>query len=176
MSVENAMDSKTFSIIEAAAGRSYPNKDVVIYLDHEAAYQASLIEEKIAYERDSDKVNALDEEIQVLREKIVESELTVHMRGTSRGVRRQIEKRSRKVDDTDRAEFLTHENVAAHIIRVTDHEGNVDEHLFTGEEVQTLFDTLPDESVTKLLNAMNELTFEAMYFDSAVSADFLSRR
>lgn len=176
MSVENAMDSKTFSIIEAAAGRSYPNKDVVIYLDHEAAYQASLIEEKIAYERDSDKVNALDEEIQVLREKIVESELTVHMRGTSRGVRRQIEKRSRKVDDADRAEFLTHENVAAHIIRVTDHEGNVDEHLFTGEEVQTLFDTLPDESVTKLLNAMNELTFAAMYFDSAVSADFLSRR
>lgn len=175
MSVENAMDKKTFSIIEAAAGRSYPNKDVVIYLDHEAAYQASLLETKIAYERDSSKVDALDEEIAAFREKVIASELTLHMRGTSRGVRRQIAKRAKKVDEDDRAEYLTHENVAAHLIRVTDHEGNVDEHLFTGEEIETLFDTIPDESVTKIINAMNELTFEALYFDNAVSADFLSK-
>lgn len=173
--VQDAMAEGTFDVLDAAKGRSYPSKDVKIYTDAESAYLATLLEERIAEEEDPEKVNELDAQRSALRDKVLASEQIWHLRGIDRRVRRQAEKSAKKrgdTDDADQAEWVMFGYLAGMLIRVTASNGAVQEKLWTTQDIADIVDALPDESVSALLNAVNELVFGGLRFDALVSADF----
>lgn len=172
-------DVKTFSVLDAAKGSSYPSDDVTVYTNQKAAHQIARLEFEINETDDDARVNELDAQIAVLRDEVLASQLTFHMRGISPGTRTAVQQqvKERKFgEDTDgRTRFSNAAYLAAHIVRVTNAEGAVDERVFEADEVVELVKALPDESVEDLYEKMQELTFRAAYFDAAVSADFLSK-
>lgn len=172
-------DVKTFSVIDAAKGTAYPTKDVTVFTDQDTAFKIALLEFEASETDDDDEVNAIDAQIEALREKIKETALTFHMRGISRGMRIAVEqeiKEKKFGEDTDgRIRYSNAAHLAAHIIRVTNAQGAVDERVFSTDDALELVASLPDESTDKLFHTMQELTFQAAYFDAAVSADFLSK-
>lgn len=173
--VADAMAEGTFDVLDAAKGRSYPSKDVTIYTDAESAYEATIIEDLIAEEPDSDKVNELDAQRSELRDKVLASAQTWHLRGIDRRVRRAAEKAARKktdADDEEKAEWLTYGYLAGLLVRVTSATGSVQEKLWTTQDVADILDSLPDECVSTLVDAVNELVFGGLRFDALVSADF----
>lgn len=170
----------TFDVLAAAKGRTYPTKDVTIYTDHEAAHQIAVLERQAndAMHNDDVDIDAIDEQINALREQVKASALTFHMRGIGPGVRTSVEmkiKQTTGLSETERVRLSNASYLAEHIVRVTNAAGAVNEEMWTPEKVSELLDVIPDESAIKLYKAMAELTFQASYFDAAVDADFLSK-
>lgn len=174
--VAAATSEGEFDVLEAAKGRSYPSKDVKVYTDAESAHKAELIEREIASEEDPERVNELDAQRSGLRDKVLASEQIWHLRGIDRRVRRAAEKSARKkadADEEDKAEWQTFGYVAGMLIRVTQSStGKVQEKLWSTQEIADILDTLPDESVRTIINAVNELLFGGLRFDALVTADF----
>lgn len=170
---DRVLNKGTFSIVAAVqgSGTTYPTDDVVVNSDLGTAYEIAKLEKKA--NKPGADINAIDAEIDTLREKMKENSYVFHMRGISPGTRNAIDKEY----PVDKPEGILPHNfamLAAHIVRVTDVEGNVDEHLFTLEDVQNMADWLPDTEFDKIYNKQQELTFQASYIDNAMSADFLS--
>lgn len=175
--IEAATAKGTFSVLDVAKGRGYPQDTVDIYMDHDAAYEAHKIELQIADETDEEIVNLKDQARKILRDRVLASKLTFHMRGvnsgTVEGLQKEAKKKFPEEDDREvRNEWVNDSYLAAHIIKVVDAEGNEDGHKWTAEEAQQLRAYLPAESFLKLRIKQEELTFAAMYFDETVNADF----
>lgn len=180
MSIEEAMAKGTFSVLAAVQKRAYPTADVTVHTDAGTAYEiVALLEESDAPGTTDARVNAIDKKVKALLKELGKSALTFHMRGISQGLSDSISEEAAKAEPDDEEARNIHSNMAhlaAHIVRVTDAEGNVDEHLFTREEADALRGFLPPDEFERIYTKMNELTFQARYFDRAVSADFLSKR
>lgn len=174
--ITDAVSKGKFSVLDVAKGRGYPQDIVDVYTDHEAAFQMHRLEQRIANERDGEKVNALDAERKALKERVKESVLTFHMRGISQGLVEDLQKKADvefiEQDDPAKIHWLNNLYLAHHIISVTNGKNEVDDHRWTSEEIAELKNALPFESSEKLIGLMMELTFAARYFDEAVSADF----
>jgi hypothetical protein len=182
--VEKATAPGTFSVLDAIKGRSYPEDDVTVYTDAAAAYEIRLLEEKIADVEDGNEVNALDAELERLKHRVRDSKMVFHLRGFNRGVIDGIMKQGREKfpwedkllpDPLERGEGARWANayyVAESIIRVTDSQGNVDEHHWDVDEVMALQATLPDDVFEKILDKTIELSFAALFFDQTVTPDF----
>lgn len=172
----DAMNKGTFSVLEVAKGRGYPQDIVDVYLDHDAAFKIHRLEARIASEQDGEKVNALDDERRELVEKVKASRLTFHLRGISEddieAVQKQATEKFGPDESNDKGKWSNGAFLAQHIVSVTNAEGEVDSHKWTADEVVELWKVLPTESFNKLLLLMQELTFAARYFDEAVSTDF----
>lgn len=175
---EALADPKTLNILETIKGRSYPSKDVKVWLDQETIHAIAELENEIAVETDGERVNELDEQIHTLREKVEKTALTFHLRGIDRRTRRQALKRVElllkkgEVDEFDSQFLLGHLNFAAHLIRITDADGGVQEKLWTAEEAEEILDLIPEQGTKDLNDAMDELTFKAARFDAEVTPDF----
>lgn len=175
---EALADPKTLNILETIKGRSYPSKDVKVWLDQETIHAIAELENEIAVETDAERVNELDEQIHTLREKVEKTALTFHLRGIDRRTRRQALKRVElllkkgEVDEFDSQFLLGHLNFAAHLIRITDADGGVQEKLWTAEEAEEILDLIPEQGTKDLNDAMDELTFKAARFDAEVTPDF----
>lgn len=175
---EALADPKTLNILETIKGRSYPSKDVKVWLDQETIHAIAELENEIAVETDGERVNELDEQIHTLREKVEKTSLTFHLRGIDRRTRRQALKRVElllkkgEVDEFDSQFLLGHLNFAAHLIRITDAGGGVQEKLWTAEEAEEILDLIPEQGTKDLNDAMDELTFKAARFDAEVTPDF----
>lgn len=175
---EALADPKTLNILETIKGRSYPSKDVKVWLDQETIHAIAELENEIAVETDGERVNDLDEQIHTLREKVEKTALTFHLRGIDRRTRRQALKRVElllkkgEVDEFDSQFLLGHLNFAAHLIRITDADGGVQEKLWTAEEAEEILDLIPEQGTKDLNDAMDELTFKAARFDAEVTPDF----
>lgn len=175
---EALADPKTLNILETIKGRSYPSKDVKVWLDQETIHAIAELENEIAVETDGERVNELDEQIHNLREKVEKTALTFHLRGIDRRTRRQALKRVElllkkgEVDEFDSQFLLGHLNFAAHLIRITDADGGVQEKLWTAEEAEEILDLIPEQGTKDLNDAMDELTFKAARFDAEVTPDF----
>jgi hypothetical protein len=182
--VTEATNPRTFSVLDAIKSRSYPQDIVTVYTDVNSAYDIHRIEEKIADLTDADQINALDQVIAEFKDKIKASALTFRMRGLPR---EQIDAINDEAhlkfpwtdktapDPVDRGiggEWVNRSFIAAHIVDVTDADGNVDSHKWNADEVAVLRGRLPDESFLALIRLMQELSFAATYFDASVTPDF----
>ena len=181
MSESNAtqVEAKTFDVLGTVKGTTYPTKDVPVFTDQESAHQIAVLDAEANETLDADRVNELDEQIAVLRDKIKATVLTFHLRGIGRGVRVAVQQKVKQTkfgeDENARNLFTDASYLAEHIVRVTNADGAVDEHIWSPEQAQELILSLPDEEAQKLLSAMMELTFQAAYFEGAVGADFLPK-
>lgn len=176
-------DPRTFDIFEVAQGRSYPQDIIDIYTDQDAAFHAARLDTKIATENDADVVNELDAERKVLLEKVKVSRLTFHLKGLSQKAIRAVEIQADAKfgegdvkDDKPHTEKIRWRNfafLAAHIAAVYNARDERDSRVWTSEDVLSLAELLPEESFNKLMVAMQDLTFQAAYFEQAtVSPDF----
>jgi hypothetical protein len=182
--IEKAQEKGTFSVLDVAKGRGYPQDIVDIYMDQDSARRVVQLEKQIADTTDPDDVNDLDHARAALVEKVKGSRLTFHMRGLPPGVvegfRKSVRRAIKASEGTDLAEEFEEafsekfgaEVMAAMIVKVYDANDNVDEHKWTADEFLNFAALAPNESLRKLVELRHELTFAAAYFDQAVDANF----
>lgn len=177
--VEKALDVKTFSVLDAIKGRSYPTDDVTVYTDTASLYLIKKYENDANNAVTGDEANAADAKIAELTKQVQASAITFHMRGYSPAVRDSLVDEARakfgveKVEDgTPANEWLNARAVAETIIRSTDASGAVDEHHFSVEDVEDLRSFLAPEEFGKLLGQTLLLSYTAFSFDAATSPDF----
>lgn len=194
--VENALNTKTFSVLDAIKGRSYPTDQVTIYPDPAPLYLLQKYENdrleldikannartgEEANEWDA-KIEALDTKIKPLREEIEVSAIVFEMRGFAPQVRDSLIKEAKSkfdladtdniLDGTAADAWLNARVVAESIIRTRASDGSVDEHLFTVEEVEEYRKFLPPEEFGKLIGMALMLSYTAFAYDASVTPDF----
>lgn len=161
------VEKGTFDVLKVAKGGGYPEKDVTLFFDREALYRYDELERAIALELDADKVVALEQEQEKVREQVNASGVRFTLRGLSRGLVNAI-----KTVTKDENEF-TAECLAKSIVRVVDAEGNEDGRDWTRDDINKLFDTAQGvgegSDLFPLLKALNDLTFRALRFESVAS-------
>ena len=172
-------DVKTFSLLDAVKGRSYPEDLVTIYTDVAAAYEVDRLN---AAANNSLEDNKYEDELAAAKATLAASAKTVRMRGFAPGVSKSILKEAhalfkvedgKTVDDVPEAfAWVNRRSIAEAIISVTDVDGNVDDHHFTVEDIEALENYLPQEEIDKLSNKCYELSFKALAFDASVGSDF----
>lgn len=185
MSETTELNPRTFDVLAMAKGesRSYPQDILDVYLDEGAAHKAYQIEQKIAYEKDPEKVTALDAERNALLEGVKGSRLTFHMKGLSQKVIKAVEdKADAKFGQADDIDGKPHQEkilwrnmawLAAHIADVYNATDERDPRVWTSEAVYELAEVLPATEFNKLMLKMQELTFKAAYFEQMeVTPDF----
>lgn len=186
--VEGAQDKSVFNLVNVIKGRGYPEDQVTVFTDVEAAYSLADLEESMKTIAASpeqaeyrEEYNKLEEVAEELREEIRKSALTFHLRGISPGhikkIMRAVHKQS-KAEDMDQSEFddlLEASYVAPHIIKVVDAEGNTEERVYTPQDVLDLIEYLDNQQYAKLSMAVGKLSFVAAQFDVTTDAGFLPK-
>lgn len=173
--VDAATTPKTFSVLDAAKNRSYPQDIVTVYTDAESAYQVNVLERKINDTKDNEELEALAAEQDAFKALVKASGITFRLRGIDPGLVKRIGKEAdaKFPDDIgDRNEFNNYSLIAAHIVDVTDADGAVDASRWDAESITGLRDLLPGEEFDKITNLMIELSFAAQLFDASVTPDF----
>lgn len=106
-SVEEAKSSKSFSIVNVLAERSYPKTEVSVVLDEGTAYEAALVKEEIeelekkigskhSSAEQKSKLEEMYEQLETLTHQMMQSSYTFHIRGISEGKREELSKEARK--------------------------------------------------------------------------------
>jgi hypothetical protein len=182
--VEEAQSQKVFNLSDAIKGRAYPQKEVTIYLDDEAAMKLAELDEEMAVTLDEKKLAEFEKLAKPLSEKVKASSLTFKMRGVSQEA---IETTLKKVNEKYKVkgsagtenpdwmrDYITH-LVGMNIVSVADASGAVDESLFDFEKADELRLNLPAAEWGKLVEMMQKLTLAGGYFDQLTDAGFLPR-
>lgn len=188
---EGLLEKGTFSLLDTVKDRTYPEKDVPIFTDMKSTHLRKVLEDEAngLGNTDADKARMaiLEEEIQGLEEAIRNSGLIFSLRGLSPSVIESAELTVKKelkdvkYDSEEAAEDAFNQRMsdllmALHILKVTRvQDGAVDDHTFTADDIAGLRAAVPFEAWKTIREAMDELTFQAAYFDASVSADFLSK-
>ena len=177
--VEEAQKPGNFNLGEFVKGRGYPQDTVEVYVDVESAYELSKLNDTLVRTTDEAELEKLEAKAKELSDKILESKLTFKMRGIDQKQVERIEEASRKKfpDEEDVSWVLDYmsELIAANIISVEDAKGNVDERVFTGEDVENLRSYLNSESWEKIVSTMQKLTLATGYFKGLTDAGFLQK-
>lgn len=182
--VRDAQKPGVFNLSEVIKGRGYPQKDVTVYIDGEAAFELVELEDKMkSLKEDSKEYAELEKQAEELAHKVQDSKLTFTLRGVSQSVVEAItekadKKYKRTEDDEYNSEwfkFYVTSLVAENLVKVTDKDGNVDERHFGYEEVAEIRDNVPIESWTLLVNTMQKLTLATGYFKGLTDAGFLPK-
>lgn len=182
-SVDALSDAKTFSVLDAIQARTYPTDDVTLYLDFQGAFELNDLTKRARNASSKAEVEALDKQIEELREAIGETALTFHMRGFNAEVAEAIEQKIRSAHGMRASdEWLpAHEDalvefnnscIAQTIVYVARADGAQDRGPFDASFIQALEKKLGFEQTNKLLQKTQELSFAAAYFENVVSADF----
>lgn len=194
--VENALNVKTFSVMDAIKGRSYPTDEATVYPDPAPLYLLKKYENdrlELDFQannaRDGEEANVwdakieeLDAKIRPLREQIEASAIVFEMRGFSPAVRDSLVDEAKakfKIpedtgieDGTPAGNWLNSRVVAESIVRTRAADGSVDEHLFTVDEIEEYRKFLPPEEFGKLLGLALMLSYTAFAYDASVTPDF----
>jgi hypothetical protein len=183
--VKEAHSKGVFNLSEVIKGRGYPSKDATIYLDADAAFRLSEIDDELNNYLDEDLREKLEVEATELAEKVKSSALIFTMRGVSQKIVEDIIKKStekypnRDDDQSEDAQLWVRHYIASliasNLIRVTTADGSVDEHVFTPEEMLELRETVAQDSWNVLVETMQRLTLASGYFDQLTDAGFLPR-
>jgi hypothetical protein len=182
--VQEAQKKGVFNLSEVIKGRGYPTKDVTIYLDGESAFRLAEINNRLSEFIGEEEEAELNEEAVALSAKIRESALTFTMRGVSQKIVDKVmsdanakyPNRESNIEDNNAwIRYYVAALVAQNIIRVTDATGNVDEHVFTPEELMDLREELSRDAWDVLADTMQKLTLASGYFDQLTDAGFLPR-
>lgn len=182
--VKDAQSQGTFNLADVIKGRGYPTKEVSVYTDVDAAFKLFELEKQLELAtNDSELYATLDAEAQALAKVVQASRLTFTMRGISQAEVERItaitDELAGELNEESNPEEWSKQQacglVAANIIRVTDADGKVDEHLFTREEVVELRGLLPADAWSVLVATMQKLTLATGFFDGLTDAGFLPK-
>ena len=187
--VETAQAKGTFNIVDFAKGRGYPQDSVTAYLDIESAYELNKINQQI-----NDAKFGADEEAETLQakakelsQKILKSKIVFNMRGVNQDTIEQITEKCNKdfppktnafgqeEADRDWVKSWTCGLVAANLISIENAEGEIDERLFTADDVDDFRKHLPKEVWDLIEEKMQQLTLAGAYFKGLTDAGFLPK-
>lgn len=185
--VNEILEPESFSIVDAITGTSRPEDTVRVYTDRQAAQDLLRMNtemEEIANlqergkEVDLDYYEALEEQAQQLREKVLDSSYVFTLRGLTRD---EWEVDRNRLRDSDLSDMqVGHEYTilvfARSLVKVEDSKGRVDEREFTVSEAEVIYNMLPPSEWERVNEAIQQLTFASAYFDKAVDAGFLPQR
>jgi len=181
--VKEAQKQGTFNLSEVIKGRGYPHKSVVIYTDAEAAFDLIQVEAKmLTLDSASEEYKNLEAKATELATTVQKSRLVFHMRGVGQIVIEAAEAEANKahpVVDGEKPDdwykvYMAH-LIASNIFKVEDSNGNIDERIFTVEDVEEFRNFLPIDSWAMLMSTMQQLTLATGYFKGMTNADFLPR-
>jgi len=209
-SVEKAKKPGTFKIMDVLQERAFPTEEVEVYLDEEAAYLASQIDDqlkemqkKIDKSSDASKelkeLNAKYEEIVAKKDALVEeiggSRFVFHLTGISEGKREDLyelclkkypmkyetdrnpftgQGEKKEINDPDRDKYFTNLVWQAHIAKIVDPSGDIQEGI-TYDEAVELRRSLPLSATTYINNAIEKLRTATAVFLMSVNEDFLAK-
>lgn len=177
--VEEAQKPGSFNLGEFVKGRGYPQDTVEVYVDVESAYELSKLNDTLVQTTDEAELATLEAKAKELSDKIMASKLTFKMRGVDQKQVERIEETSRKKfpNEEDSAWVIDYmcELVASNIVSVEDANGNIDEKVFTGTDVEELRGYLSSEAWEKLMSTMQKLTLATGYFKGLTDAGFLQK-
>lgn len=173
------LDAKTFDLMEALTGRSYPEDDFDIYLDEAGGYRlAKLNREAETLKPGSEEFLQNEEETKALIKRMQDHKLTVTIKGAPHHVRESVFESVEKMrEDRDPAweKELQYRTWATFIVKITNPSGEVIAPI-SREEAKALWDHLPDPA-RNTINAGIQTIAEnsAAGFElAALDVDFLS--
>lgn len=175
-----------FNLADAIKGRAFPEKSVDVYLDAASAMKLEEVNHELQYLADINNVDDYTEvskTAELLKEKILESKLTFHMRGIGQAKVEEITEEADKLfprteataEDPSWVRYYLSALVASNIVKVTDAEGNEDSSEFTPEDLIELRGIMPIDSWEVLIETMQKLTLATSYFDAITDAGFLPK-
>jgi hypothetical protein len=186
--VREAQKPGVFNLADVIKDRGYPQKDVSIYIDGEAAFQLVELEDRMQALSESQKstedYTKLEEAATALAERLQSSKLTFTMRGVGQGVVERITEKADKLykKSSDEDEYASEwfryyvtSLVASNVVRVTDSDGNVDEREFDFDYMLEIRNNIPAEAWGVLVNTMQKLTLATGYFKGLTDAGFLPK-
>jgi len=184
--VKEARKPGNFNLIDTIKGRAYPEREVSVYTNADAAFKLVELDEEMSKvaDKDLERYNALEAQAQKIAEELQKSKLTFLMRGVGQGVIEEITDRAnvlyKKPEDDDHDSegwfrFYVTALIAANIVRVTDAEGNVHEKQLNIDEMMEIRNNLPADAWSVLINTMQKLTLASGYFKGLTDAGFLPK-
>lgn len=184
--VETSQSQGVFNLSEVVKGRGYPTKEATIYLDAETAFELAELNELMSEYIDEDVLAENEAKAAELAEKVKKSAVTFIMRGVSQKIVEDVVKKTNEkyppqagrreaTDDPDWVKYYIAALVARNIVRAIDADGNVDEHVFTTEEMLEMRELVAADSWNVLVENMQKLTLASGYFEQLTDAGFLPR-
>ena len=189
--VEEAMDlaqeaqsKKVFNLSDAIKGRSYPQKDAVVYLDDESAMKLVELDEIMSYTTDPEELKKLEAEAAKLSKAIKDSALTFKMRGVSQDaielVLKQLNEKykvkgSAGTENPDWMRDYITTLVGMNIISVIDASGSEDDSTYDFDKTEEIRRNIPAAEWGKLVEMMQKLTLAGGYFEQLTDAGFLQK-
>jgi hypothetical protein len=185
--VETAQTKSNFNIIDFAKGRSYPQETISAFLDIESAYELNKINETLRELQDPAKLESLEARANELAVKVIASKITFHMRGISQAIIERVTTETDEkypperdhmgqiVQDAGWIRDWTASLIAANLVRIENADGQVDERVFTMDEVTTMRHHFPKQVWDVLVDTMQKLTLATAYFEGLTDAGFLPK-
>lgn len=174
-------DATTFDLLEALAGRSYPEEIVEVYLDEGVAHEIEIADEALRVlsgKGDYDSYQSLEEKRNALAQKMKSSRVAFTIRGTSRedkiAMNEAFVERCRdekKLPENKRGEEFAVMTWCEHVVGIRSPR---DEPIEVSEDVIRKFRLqAPDASVARIEKAIKRINTVSEGFDIAVnSPDF----
>jgi len=197
--VDVAKQPGTFSIVDVLKERAYPKEDVNIYLDEQAAYEASMMNEKIEELKKSNadikKIDALTESRDEVISKFEKSKYVFSITGISEGLRDDIQEQSlekfpmqyeedknpftgevtkKELEDKERDRYFTNLIWHESITKIVDPSGSVQEKISL-EDVESLRQFLPIACIGAITQSIEKLRMSTAMFMLSVDEDFLAK-
>jgi hypothetical protein len=184
--VESSQSQGIFNLSEVVKGRGYPTKDVTIYLDGESAFELAELNDKMNDVYSDEDLSEMEAKAEVLAEKIKKSAVTFVMRGVSQKIVEDVIKktndkyppeagRSEATDNPDWVKYYIASLIALNVVRVIDAEGNVDNHVYTADEMLSIRESISADAWNVLVENMQKLTLASGYFEQLTDAGFLPK-
>jgi hypothetical protein len=181
---QEAQSKKVFNLSDAIKGRSYPQKDAVVYLDDESAMKLVELDEIMSYTTDPEELKKLEAEAAKLSKAIKDSALTFKMRGVSQDaielVLKQLNEKykvkgSAGTENPDWMRDYITTLVGMNIISVVDASGSEDDSTYDFDKTEEIRRNIPAAEWGKLVEMMQKLTLAGGYFEQLTDAGFLQK-
>lgn len=178
--IDQAQTPGTFNVLSFVEGTAYPTSEVVVYQDAQSATELLRLNNK-RKELEANAVSAdekidttdIDAEIEALSEKVKNSAIIFELRGLPPGIVQELYNPNE--EDEEKSLSAMDSLIAKTIVAARNASGARDAHLFTEEEVATLRRFLKEGEFGKLIKGVVDVNFNAVVFDQATDAGFLSR-
>lgn len=180
--------TEEFDLRETLAGRAYPTSTIKVWMDEEVMFEIAALIRKQANITDPKELKAIDAQISATTKEANDQAYTVHLRGTSRRAREDMQSKAfaefpierdiygREKDMTawNRGNLLTEMYFAAHITAVVNPAGKRQD--WTEENrrdlARVLLDMAPEETIKMIDAAILALRGDE---EMQKGVDFLSR-
>jgi len=185
--VEKAQEKGTFDITAFAKDRAYPQDTVTAYLDVDAAYKLTALNEKLSNTLAGEEYDSLEAQANELAKKIIESKIVFHLRGINQEIIERVTEQANKTypaakenfgqgeDGEDWIRFWTTSLVAENLVKIVNAKDEEDERKFSQQDVVELRKYLPKEVWELIVEKMQQLTLASAYFKGLTDAGFLPK-